>query len=276
MRQRLHIILTLWSCCFLYFMQSCTSDKLSDDRLHTDAKDEGSTGGVIETDEPEEDEDNKPATPVETMPPIDGVIMPPETVGVDGLLPPQPLIPWGAPFGGGGGGSGRGNSDEERDHHHKPEEPRGKCGNGVQEVLPGDRECKFRLYGSSNNTNGSISLYGFHVRDHGEGELVGTITGGLSKVYALDFDPQGVLYGLGERTSDSDIVYFSLDCVTAVATILGETGLTAPSVSVTDMDFDSIGRLFAYVNDGAAAPPGDQLGIIDHVLGQIHVGQYIE
>ncbi len=101
------------------------------------------------------------------------------------------------------------------------------------------------------------------------------VTGGLSKVYALDFDPQGVLYGLGVRTSDSAIVYFSLDCVTAAATILGDTGLTH-TFSVTDMDFDSIGRLFAYVNDGDPSPPGDQLGIIDHVLGQIHVGQYIE
>ena len=245
-------------------MQSCTSDISTDEQDHTEAKDD-SKGAVAAIGDAEEDDDDKPILPIE---PVVAPVAPVAPAAPDALLPPPaPLSPWG----GGGGGGGRGNSDIEREHHH-PEEPHGRCGDGKQEVLPDSHECKYRLFGSTNNDNGTISLYGFHLRDNGEGKLIGNVSGGLSKIYALDFDPSGRLYGLGVRTSDSAIVYFSLDCQTAEATILGNTELTT-SLLVTDMDFDSIGRLFAYVNEGSSP---DQLGIIVHVLHVPTTGEYIE
>ena len=267
MRQKLHIILTLLSCCIL-LTQSCTSDVSADEQDYTEAKGD-SKGDVAAIGDAEEDDDDKPILPIEPVVAPVAPVAPVTPAAPEALLPPPaPLSPWG---GGGGGGGGLGNSDIEREHHH-PEEPHGKCGDGKQEVLPDSHECKYRLFGSTNNDNGSISLYGFHLRDNGEGKLIGNVTGGLSKIYALDFDPSGQLYGLGVRTSDSAIVYFSLDCRTAVATILGNTDLNT-SLSITDMDFDSIGRLFAYVNEGSSP---DQLGIIVHVLHVPTTGEYIE
>ncbi|HXW53637.1 MAG TPA: hypothetical protein VEL47_05995 [Myxococcota bacterium] len=96
MRQRLHIILTLLSCCFLYLMQSCTSDMSTDEQDHTEARDSSGEGeALIDREEDEEDELALPVEPV--VAPVTPVA--PEVP----LPPPAPLAPWGG--GGGGGGA---------------------------------------------------------------------------------------------------------------------------------------------------------------------------
>jgi len=271
MQQKLYTILALLSCCSLLFFPGCNSDQSVDDQLVADAKDEQEEEKVVVTVEDGPVGGRIEPVAVDAVPVGVGVVAPVPVVEVvpppPGPLPPPPPAPL-IPHGDFGKHEHHGNKDEER----KPKPPKPhhpKCGDGKQEVLPDSRQCKFRIYGSTNNTN-DIDLYGFD--EEGEAKHVGDITGGLSKVYALDFDPQGQLYGLGVRSSDGAIVYFSLDCKTAEATILGDTGLNHSFV-VTDMDFDSIGRLFAYVDDGDNT---DQVGIINHVLGTPTVGQYIE
>src|SRR5579871_2599589 len=271
MQQKLYTILALLSCCSLLFFPGCNSDQSVDDQLVADAKDEQEEEKVVVTVEDGPVGGRIEPVAVDAVPVGVGVVAPVPVVEVvpppPGPLPPPPPAPL-IPHGDFGKHEHHGNKDEEKEPK-PPKRHHPKCGDGKQEVLPDSKECKFRIYGSTNNTN-DIDLYGFD--ENGEAKHVGDITGGLSKVYALDFDPQGQLFGLGVRSSDNHIVYFSLDCRTAVASNLADT-LLPTNFAVTDMDFDSIGRLFVYVDDGGSS---DQVGIINHVEGTPTFGQYIE
>lgn len=169
---------------------------------------------------------------------------------------------------GGGGGAGSGSTNDGG-------VPRiganGICGNGIQEVLPGAHNtCIYDLYGTTTNgVDGPSSLY-FFANDTGLGYSIGVITEGtvgVERVGAIDFNAQGILYGVGERSSDSQSVLITIDCVSAQATIIGLTGiqtLYGPDAVITDIDIDSQGHLFAFA-DSTTNP--NVLGLINPLTG---------
>lgn len=120
------------------------------------------------------------------------------------------------------------------------------CGNGIQEVLQqAAAPCPYKLYGMSISSSTSPSnLIYFNTFD-GVGHTIGNIISadGVTGIMAMDFSPEGVLYAIGRIGSNSALV--TIDCQTAVATLVG-TFNPGTSASITGINFDSQGRLFAH------------------------------
>ena len=142
-----------------------------------------------------------------------------------------------------------------------------RCGNGIQEVLPQSSAlCSGLLYGAT--TPGPAQPSDLYTIDPatGVGTLVGTIDAGgpsLVRVSAMDFDPDGLLHGIGVLSNQ--LVLLRIDCTTAGATVIGQLGLSAAAgSSVTDMSFDSLGRLWVHYRDTSSS---DELGTVDRLTG---------
>ncbi len=168
--------------------------------------------------------------------------------------------------GGGGGGSGGGGGEAA-----SAVGPNGICGNGIQEVSPGaHNKCIYDLYGTTTNgPNGPSSLF-FFANDTGVGYQIGVVseeTVGVERIGAIDFDSRGVLYGVGERSSDSKSVLLTIDCVTAQATIIGLTNIDSlfgSDAVITDIDIDAQGRFYAF-SDSNTNP--NVLGLLNPLTG---------
>lgn len=254
MRHRLHIIMAIMSCCFLYFATGCSSDQASDDSRRTDAKtdndgDKGGDGTI-----PEGDGNLPlPSDPVPVVP----------VVTVPDVPPPPPAVIPVVPTGGGHGSQGAvkpartGNPDDDDE-----DGPDGVCPNGVQEVLPDNPDCIYDIYGTTTDgPNGPSQLIGFDLEQNGIGYDLGTITE-IHRVSAIDFAADGTLYAVGENDNDESVLA-TINCRTAEATIIG---LTEAPGNITDIDFDSFGRLFAYVKVSGAN--NDEAGIINPISGE--------
>lgn len=173
------------------------------------------------------------------------------------------------PGGTGSSGGGGGGNNSTSGASIAAAVPNAQCGNGIQEVQArASRQCIYDLYGTTTDgPDGPSSLY-FFDKNTGVGFLIGTIIEqavGVERIGAIDFSPDGILYGVGERTSDQKSVFLSIDCATAQATIIGETGIeTLGPGTITDIDFDSLGRLYAFY-DGSMTE--NTLGVINPLTG---------
>ncbi|USN51334.1 MAG: hypothetical protein H6731_02705 [Myxococcales bacterium] len=156
-------------------------------------------------------------------------------------------------------------------------QPNGQCGNGEQEVYErSTRECIYDLYGTAityydvgaTPPLGNTGLY-FFDKNTGVGFYIATISDGGSGVHdvmAIDFSPNGVLYGVGIQSSNSKSALMTIDCRTGLASIVGETGVEMIGTgAITDIDFDSQGRLYAMFDNYSGA---DTLGIINPETGE--------
>lgn len=143
------------------------------------------------------------------------------------------------------------------------------CGNGTQDAYPQALAiCPGQLYGAT--VPGPTSASDLYSLDPstGVGTLIGTIAiapavpNPVRRISAMDFAPDGGLYGVG--TVGNNLVLVQIDCQTAEATVIGQLGLTAAQGrSITDMDFDSFGRLWVHYN----SPDGDELGTVNRTTG---------
>ncbi|MGH7249695.1 MAG: hypothetical protein ACREGC_01860, partial [Minisyncoccia bacterium] len=197
--------------------------------------------------------------PIDSLPPIAEPGIPP----LGGPTPDN--IPGNGPgYGGGSQGSlppiGTDNEGEDDDGGDEDEEefPEGFCGNGVQEVLPSTNGCQpGGIYGATINEDKTSTLVTIN-KNTGKGSPVGRITN-IYRVSAIDFSPDGRLYGVGflDAEEDDDNEFFEIDCLTAEGTLIGPTeiqnatGDFAPhdADDLTDMDFGSDGELWAFVED---------------------------
>jgi hypothetical protein len=73
---------------------------------------------------------------------------------------------------------------------------------------------------------------------------------GFERVGAIDFGPNGVLYGLGSRTTDPKVVLLTINTTTGVGTVIGPTlASVGANTPASDMSFrPSDGILFAYIS----------------------------
>src|SRR5580704_18699205 len=181
MRHGLRVIMTVMSCCFLYFVEGCESSSLpsNEDGPLAGASIGSQDKGVAKpsTDSPTK-EDILPTdlAPIPVFPPL-----PPE----------KPAAIEGPEKGYGGGSQGAleptriGDSDEDED-----ERPPAVCGNGIQEVIGKAVGCIYGLYGSTvDPVTGASTLVAFDRSQHGLGYLVGPIGPNVEKVSAIDFSP---------------------------------------------------------------------------------------
>lgn len=224
MMQPLHLIMALVSWSILFTYQGCESDRFKNEPQNNKSS----------ADESENSSNQAPNPSAILEPP------PP---------PPAPLI---VPNDGNGGGS-QGGSKPARTGNKDIREPNpdGVCGNGVQEVLQENSLCPFDIYGSTSaGEDFASNLVGFNISDNGVGTVIDAIGPNIERVSAIDFSPSGVLYGAGEIAQTGVSVFFTIDCQTAQVSIIGETGIESLLGSdevITDIDFDSFGRLWAYV-----------------------------
>lgn len=253
MRRAIGTIMTLLSCCIFLFLEGCSYPP--NDQSSGQLPDQPSSQKIdIEIDDPANELED-----IDVIPPAEQAPLPPLPPP-----PPEPLPdPWFEPGNAGGGSQGAlkpartGNEDEEFDG------PDGVCDNGHQEVLANNNGCPYDLYGSTAG-EGDSYLYGFYLDQNGAGHEIGEIQQSghyIDSVSAIDFGPDGQLYGVGKDSGTS--VFFTIHCTTAKATIIGNTGLG--NANVSDIDFDSLGRLFAYVVTSGHA--NDEFGIIDPDTG---------
>jgi len=136
--------------------------------------------------------------------------------------------------------------DEEEEKEEHVIDCDGVCGNGIQEVLSqSEASCPDLIYGVSSNT--TSSLYSIDETS-GIGTLIANITGSVQSVRAIDFNQNGILYGVGIRSTDSASVLITINCTTGAATIIGPTNINA-NEAITDISFDSHGKLWAYVEN---------------------------
>jgi hypothetical protein len=197
------------------------------------------------------------------------------------VLDPGPLPPAGAPiaigdgYGGGSQGALQPFDIHHRDDDHEEFGPNGVCGNGVQEVLPNNNSCPFLLYGVTTNGSGVSTLVAFELGAAGFSVVIGEIDPTIAThVTAIDFSPDAILYGVGQNPNNSNASsYFSINCMTGEPTLIAATGLpaNAPGTgtkTLTDISFDSFGRLYAYVHE--TGPNDDQLGYIGTLTGVYH------
>ena len=116
------------------------------------------------------------------------------------------------------------------------------------------------LYGSA--YNGPDDLADLYTIDPSTGAdtLVGPIK--VQRVSAMDFGPDGRLYGVGERDDGTDtVVLIVIDTATGLGTEVGPLGIAAGR-AVTDISFrPSDGRLYAHV----MSP--QEIATIDHATG---------
>lgn len=260
MRHRLHILLALVSCCFL-LNQGCNIDDKTQNQPRADnQKDQNNK--TSNGDELENTDEAKETLPTEQAPVNPGIVPPPPP-------PPPPFI---FPIDGKGGGS-QGSSKPARtgNKDDRAQNPDAVCGNGVQEVRNDNPLCPFDIYGSTTDgPEGLSNLVGFNLDDEGIGNIIGVIGPNIERVSAIDFGPDGILYGVGEQSDNGDVsVFFTINCQTAQATIIGPTEIEdlsgASGEVITDIDFDSFGRLWAYVT--AQMPVSEFFGLINPLTG---------
>ena len=119
------------------------------------------------------------------------------------------------------------------------------------------------LYGSA--FSGPDGLADLHTIDPSTGSptLVGPIK--FQRVSAMDFGPDGRLYGVGERNDGTDtVVLIVIDTATGLGTEVAPLGGVGANRPVTDISFrPSDGRLYAFF-DGP-----DEVGVIDHASGAV-------
>jgi cysteine-rich repeat protein len=142
------------------------------------------------------------------------------------------------------------------------------CGNGQQQVSTSNPSCPFDIYGTTTDgPEGPSNLVGFNLSNNGEGTIIGVLGPDIERVSAIDFNKDGVLYGVGENSVDGDAsVLFTINCQNADITIIGNTGiasLNGMNDVITDIDFDSFGRLSAIV----ATSTDTFFGFIDPLTG---------
>jgi len=116
------------------------------------------------------------------------------------------------------------------------------------------------LYGSAySGPDGLADLYTIDPST-GADTLVGPIK--FQRVGAMDFGPDGRLYGVGERDDGTNtVVLIVIDTITGVGTEVGPLGIAAGR-AVTDISFrPSDGRLYAHVMNPQS------IATIDHATG---------
>jgi hypothetical protein len=254
MKNRLNALILLISCCSLILTQGCDSDVSNQGFVEQPS----AKGKVVVEVDTEDDAKKAPSTDLapEAPTPIP--------------VPPAPT-PVGDGYGGGSQGALKpedlGNSDEDEDD----DGPHGVCGNSIQEVLPDTDNCPFDIYGTTTDgANEPSNLYGFNFNDKGIGGLVGQIGPDLERVTSIDFAPDGTLYGVAIDNDNNDYsTLITINCRTGQATRIGRTNiedLSGNNELITDIDFDSFGRLYAYVTvDGT--PNDDRLVYLDPTTG---------
>lgn len=249
MRLGLRITALLISCCILV-NQGCTPERASDDRARSDAK-EGT---------------NSSGTTVPVVPEVEV----PVVVPVNPFTPPPPA--------GGGGGGSQGAIRPERTGN--PDASGGaRCGNNIQEARGRAGSCQYDIYGTTfTSLTGPSSLVGFNINDGGASTFSQVIDlpgvgCEVQAVSAIEFSPDGTLYAVGAVACTtlpptSTINLLTLDCQTGVPTIIGPLGIEAgeDSAYISDLDFDSHGRLYAYLRTIGGVDP-DQLGTINIATG---------
>ena len=180
---------------------------------------------------------------------------------------PPALAPLAESSGGSSGGGGSGGATD-KSSTGNPDDfdntPRGVCGNGIQEVLPQQQApCPLQLYAADTDGVGAEStLYSIGIHQ-GLASPIGPI--GFSRVSAIDFDPWGNLYGVGEDSGNGEEnVLIKINCTTGEGTKVGPTGLTGGQMglAITDINFDSNGRLIAYQNNSP-----DEIGELNILTG---------
>lgn len=252
MVNRFYWVVSTILCCSLLLNSGCQSGS-SDEQENpqeSNRKSDSDAKGTVEVD------DKKDAG---EPPVVSGDIPPP--------IPPAPgpvPIPVGDGFGGGSQGAEKpadtGNPDR-KDHG-----PNGVCGNGEQEVLANNNQCPFDIYGTtSDGPDGPSYLVGFDLENDGIGYTLGQIGPGLQRVTDVDFSPDGVLYGVAEDGMNQSIL-ITINCRTGAAAVVGATGIDSNGDNdvITDIAFDALGRLFAYVKFQNNA---DELGILAPTTG---------
>lgn len=149
--------------------------------------------------------------------------------------------------------------------------PDGVCGNGVQEVLPKDiGACPHLIYGSSFDASNNQSILYWFNEDSGESHQVGEIIGSdISHITAVDFAPDGQLYGVGSK---GDEYYLAkINCETAAIINALPLGIAfKKDYMITDMSFNAQGQLWAYYKR-PSADGGDVLGMINTATGAFNV-----
>lgn len=283
MRLRLLISTILIGCC-LSLTQGCSPEKSIDDQARSDAKDEsdddGAKGG-------QGDQDGQGGQigggggggPVVELPPV--VATDPIVVPVP-VPPPPPFFP---PVGGGGSQGAIRPVDRHNGDHHNDR----RCGNGIQEPDGRNGSCPFDIYGTAFTDFDAVSgssLVGFNVNNGGAGTIIAPIgTAALGcdvrGVSAVEFSPDGTLYGIarmrcGAPTTPIITQLVTLSCQPTngviLATVVGNTYINTIAAFLTDipyisdLDFDSHGRLYAYVKT-VGNSVNEQLGTINILTG---------
>lgn len=177
------------------------------------------------------------------------------------VVPVNPFTP--PPPAGGGGGGSQGAIRPERTGNTDSGFGGAHCGNNIQEAFGRAPGCPYDIYGTSFNPDLQAAyLLGFNLKDNGQVGSTQQITSAdgrctdFRRITALDFSPDGVLYGSGRATCDDDpnIYLFTIDCQTAQATPIitisdaqadaKESELAVPLLR--DLDFDPQGRLYGH------------------------------
>ncbi len=137
-----------------------------------------------------------------------------------------------------------------------------KAASDEEALIP--QHCLYEFYGTTTNgPDGPSDLLRLNAST-GEGTLINTITGqGVHRVNSIDFAPNGTLYGVGEDANNASVLV-TIHCFTGWAYIIGPTGIPAgQSITITDINFDDNGVLWAYVDNGA----NDSVGTINLSTG---------
>lgn len=247
MSNRVWMRKSIISCCLIFLALGCETNLQNiggDEQSSKKAKAENKDEIVVEI-----DDSGKVLTP--TAPVAPG----PSSVSV----PPGPT-----PLGNGTGGGSQGALqpiDTGNEDDGEEEIPTAVCGNGKQEAYAGDYNCPFDMYGVTiTDMSGTSKLVGFFFDRDGQGGPIGTIND-YHDVTDVDFSPQGVLYGVG-RDGSNNWSLLVIDCKTAQVTWGGSLGIGS-SPTVSDISFDSFGRLWAYVDYGSS----QQVGLINPDTG---------
>lgn len=238
------------SCCLIFLVSGCETNQQnigSDDQSSKKAKAEHKEEIDVGI-----DESGKVLVP--TAPVAPG----PSSVSV----PPGPT-----PLGDGTGGGSQGALkpiDTGNEDDGEEEIPTAVCGNGKQEAYAGDYHCPFDMYGVTiTDMSGTSNLVGFFFDRDGQGGPIATIND-YHDVTDVDFSPQGALYGVG-RDGSNNWSLLAIDCKSAQVTWGGSLGIGS-SPTVTDISFDSFGRLWAYVDYGTS----QQVGVINPDTGTFY------
>lgn len=250
MRLGLRISTILISCCVL-LNQGCTPEQSANKKGY----------GSQDAPKVNNKDDEQPQVVVVAEPPAPVVV------------PADPRVPVPVPPGGGGS---QGAIKPARTGNPDASGHGARCGNQRQEPRGRVSNCPFDIYGTVyTDLNSGSDLVGFRLSDGGAASFTKAITYSpigcdIRAITALEFAPDGTLYAVGTSSCGNTVGFYRLDCQTAVATFIGNTGIEdlfnedAPHIS--DLDFDSHGQLFAYVR-AVGSDEADQLGTINIATG---------